>query len=44
MTYERMQENGATQLLYAYSPGTEPKNSTAYLERYPGDDIVDLIG
>lgn len=44
MTYERMQENGATQLLYAYSPGTEPKDSTAYLERYPGDDIVDLIG
>lgn len=44
MTYERMQENGATQLLYVYSPGTEPKDSTAYLERYPGDDIIDLIG
>ncbi|WP_300724822.1 glycoside hydrolase family 26 protein [uncultured Bacteroides sp.] len=44
MTYDRMQEKGATQLLYAYSPGTEPQDSTAYLERYPGDDIVDLIG
>lgn len=44
MTYERMQEKGATQLLYAYSPGTEPKDSTEYLERYPGDDIIDLIG
>ena len=44
MTYERMQEKGATQLLYAYSPGTEPKDSVEYLERYPGDDIIDLIG
>lgn len=44
MTYNRMQEKGATQLIYAYSPGTEPKDSTEYLERYPGDDIVDLIG
>ena len=22
----------------------KPKDSTEYLERYPGDDIVDLIG
>lgn len=44
MTYERMQKKGATQLLYAYSPGIEPKDSTEYLERYPGDDIIDLIG
>ena len=44
ITYDRMQEKGATQLLYAYSPGTEPKDSTEYLERYPGDEIVDLIG
>ena len=44
MTYDRMQEKGATQLLYAYSPGTEPKDSTEYLERYPGESIVDLIG
>lgn len=44
MTYDRMQEKGATQLLYAYSPGTEPQDSTEYLERYPGDSIIDLIG
>ena len=44
MTYDRMQEKGATQLLYAYSSGIEPQDSTAYLERYPGDDIIDLIG
>ncbi|MBW9198811.1 beta-mannosidase [Bacteroidales bacterium SW299] len=44
MTYSRMQEKGASQLLYAYSPGTEPQDSAAYLERYPGDSIIDLIG
>lgn len=44
MTYDRMQEKGVNQLLYAYSPGTEPKDTAEYLERYPGDDIVDLIG
>lgn len=44
MTYGRMQENGANHLLYAYSPGTEPQDSVAYLERYPGDDIIDLLG
>lgn len=44
MTYNRMKEKGADQLLWAYSPGTEPNDSTEYLERYPGDSIVDLIG
>lgn len=44
MTYNHMQKKGTTQLLYVYSPGTEPKDSTEYLERYPGDDIVDMIG
>lgn len=44
MTYDRMQEKGVKHLLYAYSPGAEPKDTTAYLERYPGDDIIDLLG
>ena len=44
MTYNHMQAKGVTQLLYAYSPGIEPKDTAAYLERYPGDHIVDLIG
>ncbi len=44
MTYNRLNECGADNLLYAYSPGTEPNDSTEYLERYPGDDIIDLIG
>lgn len=44
MTYEFMQQKGVKHLLYAYSPGTEPNNTAEYLERYPGDDIIDLIG
>ncbi len=44
MTYNRMQEKGVDNLLYAYSPGTDPQNSAEYLERYPGDDIIDLLG
>lgn len=30
-------------LLYVYNTGTEFKNSSEYLERYPGDDVVDVI-
>ncbi|MCR4618227.1 MAG: glycoside hydrolase family 26 protein [Lachnospiraceae bacterium] len=31
-------------LLYAYSPGSENADASEYEERYPGDDMVDLIG
>lgn len=44
MTYEHMQKKGANNLLYAYSAGSEPNDTTEYLERYPGDDIIDFIG
>lgn len=44
MTHNFLQEKGANHLLYAYSPGTEFTDSTSYLERYPGDEIIDLIG
>lgn len=30
-------------LLYAYNTGTEFKNSIDYLERYPGDEYVDIL-
>ncbi|MDR1973894.1 MAG: beta-mannosidase [Bacteroidales bacterium] len=43
MTVNRLKEKGATQLIYAYSP-QELKDTTHYLERYPGDDIIDIIG
>ncbi len=44
ITYNRMNEKGVDNLLYAYSPGTEPQDSVQFLERYPGDDIIDLLG
>lgn len=44
MTYKRMREKGANQLLWAYSPGIEPKDSAEYMRRWPGDGIVDVIG
>ncbi len=30
-------------LLYAYSP-SETKDETEFLERYPGDEYVDIVG
>jgi mannan endo-1,4-beta-mannosidase len=31
-------------LLFAYSPDVGFKDAAGYLERYPGDDLVDIIG
>lgn len=45
MTAERLKDKGVTNALLAYSPGTEPDgNADKYLERYPGDDIIDIMG
>ena len=45
LTIERLKENGVVNALYAYSPGTENGgNPQKYIERYPGDDIIDLLG
>lgn len=45
MTIQRLKEREVVNALYAYSPGTEPDGDDAkYLERYPGDDIIDLLG
>ena len=45
MTIERLKDRDVVNALYAYSPGTEPDGDDAkYLERYPGDDIIDLLG
>lgn len=44
MTVEHLAAKGVDNCLYAYSPGTEPQTEEEYLERYPGDDIIDLIG
>lgn len=43
MTVDRMKAKGVNNLLYAYSPA-EFKSAKHYMERYPGDDYVDLVG
>ena len=44
LTADRLKEQGVDQVIYAYSPGTEAKTMEAYLERYPGDDIISIVG
>lgn len=44
MTVDSLRTHGVDNALYAYSPGSEPNDTTQYLKRYPGDDLVDLIG
>ncbi|WP_321438188.1 glycosyl hydrolase [uncultured Bacteroides sp.] len=43
MTHDYLTSHGVTNLLYAYSPGSE-KTVDEYMERYPGDSYVDLLG
>ena len=43
-TVDHLQARGAHNILYAYSTGSGLKSTTDYLERYPGDEIVDLLG
>lgn len=43
MTREYLDEKGANNLLYAYSPDAQGPGEI-YMERYPGDDYVDLLG
>lgn len=43
-TYEAMQKAGVNNLVFAYSTGHEPLDEEEFLERYPGDDIVSVIG
>lgn len=44
MTVEALRNDGVDNALYAYSPGSEPQDTAQYLKRYPGDDIIDVIG
>ncbi len=45
LTVNRLKEKGVMNALYAYSPGTEMDGDEArYLERYPGDDLIDVMG
>ena len=45
LTADRLKAKGVTNVLYAYSPGTESDGDPEkYMERYPGDDIIDVLG
>lgn len=45
MTYDyMMKERGLTNLLWAYSPGAGGLDADVFAERYPGDDMVDMVG
>ena len=43
MTHDFLAEQGVHNLLYAYSPDSQGPGEI-YMERYPGDDYVDLLG
>lgn len=43
MTHDYLKSKGVDNILYAYSPGGGA-SSTEYMERYPGDEYVDLLG
>lgn len=45
LTVDRLRKQGVINALYAYSTGTEADGDpNKYMERYPGDDYIDLIG
>lgn len=44
MTVETLQAKGVNNALYAYSSSSNLQDSCQYLERYPGDDIIDVMG
>ena len=44
LTRDELRKRGVRNVLYAYSPGMEPGRVGEYLERYPGNDVIDLLG
>ncbi len=45
MTYDyMMNERGMTNLVWSYSPGAGGLTAEIFAERYPGDDMVDMVG
>lgn len=44
MTVDMMRERGVDNVVFAYSPGGEFNDINEYFERYPGDDIIDILG
>lgn len=45
LTISQLKVNGVNNVLLAYSPGTEcAGDPDKYLERYPGDELIDVLG
>lgn len=44
LTVDSLREQGVDNALYAYSPTPDVQDSTQYLVRYPGDDLIDVVG
>lgn len=44
MTVESLKAKGVNNVLYAYSSSSNLQDSCQYLERYPGDDLIDVMG
>ena len=45
MLEDYLRMKGVDNVIYAYSTGNHPAfNESKYLERYPGDDMIDLLG
>ncbi len=44
MTASILKEKGVDNVLLAYSPGGGYESDKEYFDRYPGDDIIDLLG
>ena len=45
LTVDQLKQRGVNNVLYAYSPGTEFNGDAAkYLERWPGDELVAVLG
>ena len=42
MTYDRLKEKSVENVIYTYSSGMEPNNVDEYLERYPGNEIIEI--
>lgn len=43
-TFNAMHHEGVNNLVFAYSTGIEPADNDEFLARYPGDDIVSVVG
>lgn len=44
LTVSSLKAHGVDNLIYAYSPGSYFAGTDDYLQRYPGDDVISILG